>query len=365
MAAHDGEAADTEGLRRLDEFKLAQLQRLAAQQARHAGPAGHAEDQAQRQQARIGTLGRGGEPFRMGIDDHLHHQYRGGDQQHAGNRTQGGVEVLDQVIDPAADIAGQYPKQHRQRQHHQRGQSADQEARAYALERQVEHVLADLVGAEDVIATRQRRHRAAQQQDRQQGMEHGVDGDAAGPSRPLQQEAQQPPERQADGGPEQHALGNVAAVRIEIRTQMCAAMLEARKIAARRIADRFLGVQMRRQRRGIGLFATQAKAGEQRVKRRGHLDGIAHRFAGLRIQARAVMQRIEQADDDERRQHRRRRHRHTIPEHPAPGRTQVVLAPRPEHQGANGHDQQEQQRIRPEHDDLETHCRRTLGSAMV
>jgi hypothetical protein len=95
----------------------------------HAGPAGHAEDQAQRQQARVGALGGGGEPVRMGVDDHLHHQHRGRDQQHAGDRTQRGVEVLDQVIHPAADIAGEDAQQHRQRQHHQRGQGADQEAR--------------------------------------------------------------------------------------------------------------------------------------------------------------------------------------------------------------------------------------------
>jgi hypothetical protein len=86
VAAHDGEAADAEGLRRLHVFQFAQLQRLAAQQARDAGPTGHAEDQAQRQQARVGALGRGGEPVRMGVDDHLHHQHRRRDQQHAGDR---------------------------------------------------------------------------------------------------------------------------------------------------------------------------------------------------------------------------------------------------------------------------------------
>ena len=60
------EAADAEGLRRLHVFQLAQLQRLAAQQPAQPGPAGHAEDQAQRQQARIGARGGGVEPVRDG-----------------------------------------------------------------------------------------------------------------------------------------------------------------------------------------------------------------------------------------------------------------------------------------------------------
>jgi hypothetical protein len=63
------------------------------------------------------------------------------------------------------------------------------------------------------------------------------------------------------------------------------------------------------------------------------------------------MQRIEQADDDEYRQHRRRRHRHAVAQHAPPGRAQVVLAPRPE-QGVrrdDGRDQHEEQRVGPEH----------------
>jgi hypothetical protein len=39
----------------------------------------------------------------MGVDDDLHHQHRGGDQQHAGDRAERGVEVLDHVVDPAAE----------------------------------------------------------------------------------------------------------------------------------------------------------------------------------------------------------------------------------------------------------------------
>ena len=64
------------------------------------------EDDAERQQAQVGTLGGGREPLRIAVDDHLHHQHGGGDQQHARNRAEHGIDVLDHIIDPAAEIAG-------------------------------------------------------------------------------------------------------------------------------------------------------------------------------------------------------------------------------------------------------------------
>jgi hypothetical protein len=51
---------------------------------------------------------------------------------------------------------------------------------AYALEREVEHVLADLVGTEDVVAAAQRNEHAEQQQDGQQRQRHGADRRTAG-----------------------------------------------------------------------------------------------------------------------------------------------------------------------------------------
>ncbi len=99
----------------------------------------------------------GREQVRMAVDVDLHHQHRGGDQQHAGNRVQRGVEILDHVVDPAAEVARHDAEQQRERQHHQRRQRADHEAGADALQRQVEHVLPDLVGAEHVIAGAQER----------------------------------------------------------------------------------------------------------------------------------------------------------------------------------------------------------------
>ena len=93
----------------------------------------------------------GREQLRVRIDIDLHHQHRRGDQQHAGNRVERRVDVLDHVVDPAAEIAGHDAERDGERQHHQRGQRADHEPGADALQRLVEHVLADLVGAEHVV----------------------------------------------------------------------------------------------------------------------------------------------------------------------------------------------------------------------
>jgi hypothetical protein len=111
-----------------------------------------------------------------------------------------------------------------------------------------------------MVATGQRGHCAGQQQDGQQGEQHGVDGHAIRPAQPTQQHAQKPPEREAGGGTEQHALGNVAAMRVEIGTEVRSAVLQAREVAVRRVADRFLGVEMGRQRRRIGLLAAQPQS---------------------------------------------------------------------------------------------------------
>jgi hypothetical protein len=102
--------------------KLAQLQRLGAQQPRQPGPAGDAENRAQRQQAHIGSGGGGFKQVGMGFDLHLHHQHGGGDQQHAGDRIQRGVEILDGIVDASAEITGGDAQGERERQHDQRGQ---------------------------------------------------------------------------------------------------------------------------------------------------------------------------------------------------------------------------------------------------
>ena len=85
MATDHAQVTDPEGGGRLDVLDLADLHGLATQQPAQAGPAGHAQDQAQEQQAQIGALGHGFEQLRMIGHIDLHHQDRRSDQQHAGN----------------------------------------------------------------------------------------------------------------------------------------------------------------------------------------------------------------------------------------------------------------------------------------
>ena len=71
------------------------------------------------------------------VEEDLHHQHAGGDQQHVGHRAERRVEVLDHLVDPAAEVARQDAQHDRERQRRHRGQRADHEGRAHALERLV------------------------------------------------------------------------------------------------------------------------------------------------------------------------------------------------------------------------------------
>jgi molecular chaperone DnaK len=51
----------------------------------------------------------------VSVDHHLHHQHRGGNQQYPGNRVQGRVDVLDDIVDPAAQVAGDDAEEDRRR----------------------------------------------------------------------------------------------------------------------------------------------------------------------------------------------------------------------------------------------------------
>ena len=87
--------------------ELAQLERLAAQQA--ARPVQLVMPRmmhrnSRRKSARCAAVV---EQLGMGVDVHLHHQHRRGDQQHARNGVERGVEVLDDIVHPAAEIPGQ------------------------------------------------------------------------------------------------------------------------------------------------------------------------------------------------------------------------------------------------------------------
>jgi hypothetical protein len=94
-------------------------------------------------------------------------------------------------------------------------------------------------------------------------MQHGIDGDAGGHGasrRCAQRRSSHQSPRTAKKSAEQHALGNVAAMRVEIGAEVRAAVLQAREVAVRRVADRFLGVEVGRQRRRVGLLALQPQS---------------------------------------------------------------------------------------------------------
>ncbi len=94
----------------------------------------------------------------MSVHEHLHHQHRRGNQKHIGNRAQGGVKILDAIIHPAAEIARHDAHGQSERQHHQRGQRADYQCGAYALERKIKHVLSHFIGAEHMVMSAENRH---------------------------------------------------------------------------------------------------------------------------------------------------------------------------------------------------------------
>ena len=85
MPADHTMVAHTEGMRGLNIFELAQLERFATQQAAQAGPAGDAKNDTKEQQSQIGTLRGGWKQLGMRVDIDLHHEHGGGDQQDAGN----------------------------------------------------------------------------------------------------------------------------------------------------------------------------------------------------------------------------------------------------------------------------------------
>jgi hypothetical protein len=87
----------------------------------------------------------------MCVDDDLHHQYRRSNQQHAGNGVEHGVDILDDVIHPTAQVARHDPQGHRQRQGHQGGERTDDQRRADALQGEEEDILPHLVRTEHVV----------------------------------------------------------------------------------------------------------------------------------------------------------------------------------------------------------------------
>ena len=80
--AHDARVADAEALAACT-YSSSRSFSVSPRSSRHsAGPAGQAQHRAQQEQLQVGALGAGLEQLRVLVEEHLHHQHAGGDQQH-------------------------------------------------------------------------------------------------------------------------------------------------------------------------------------------------------------------------------------------------------------------------------------------
>ena len=227
-----------------------------------------------------------------------------------------------------------------------------------------------------MVLAGQREQRHQHQQHDRQRCQHRVpgkgcfatpDGSPAAAAQRHDTGQRQPAKRhQRDAAECRHA--DVVGQRRRI-VQMRAAELQPRKLAHRalpRPVDGFLGVEVRCERRRIGLFIFRTQRPDQRVEHRQHLDCVLRLVARLAVERNAVMQRIEQADAEEGQQHRRRRHAGAAGANAAPG-GQQRRASGDQHADANATGQQQpDQHIGPQDDDLETHHeKRIRGSTRV
>jgi hypothetical protein len=176
----------------------------------------------------------------------------------------------------------------------------------------------------------------------------------------------------ADQGQRRHAEGGEPRVCSDLvlaLAEVLAAVPEAGVVAHRalpRHVDALLGVETRREGFGVGLLVARAQRGGQRVEHRKYLDGVLRLLPRLGLERHAVMDGVEQADQDEGQQHRGRSHADAVGADPSPGGEQWRI-PGDQHAEANaGHDEQPDQDVRPEHDDLEAgHSKRIRGSTTV
>ena len=210
------------------------------------------------------------------------------------------VDVLDDIVHPAAEIARQRCRDMiASRQRHQRGQGADDEPGADALQGLVEHVLPDLVGAEHVVAGGQMTHAASISSDvRMSAMVRRGHARRPSPRRSairrtahacdtpasLRHAKQQQPATSPNPRPIALRFGESAAASARI-LQMRAAELQARIVTHRHavlVRRASLAIQLHCQRRGIGFLLLRTQAVDQCIERGQHLDRVCGLSAGLR-----------------------------------------------------------------------------------
>jgi hypothetical protein len=260
-----------------------------------------AHSASSRKSARCAEVGK---QVRVRIHVHLHHEDGGGDEQHARDRVERRVQVLDGVVHPAPEVAGGDARRDAERQQHERGERADHQARADALQRLVEDVAAHLVGAEHVIAHGEGGGRAREREDPAERRGSGAPGHLrpAPRERAPAGEHREPPQHGGAGQARERAQRDVPAP-VGLVLQVRAAVRQARELARGRAVGAFHGLLLeepRGERRRVGLLDPRAQRREQRVERRAHLHRVGRRRAGiLRRQRRPVMQRIEQPREHE------------------------------------------------------------------
>ncbi|KAG1439170.1 hypothetical protein G6F57_019535 [Rhizopus arrhizus] len=163
VARHDAPVRYAERACGLHVFQFPQLQRFRAQQAAQPRPTGQAKNHAKQEQPQVRARDRGVEQVGVVVDIDLHHQRASRHQQHAGNRGNGGVQVLDGVVDLALEVSRRNAEDDGRRQHGDGGQAADDQRRADAFQRLPQHVVADAVGAQRVVAAGQAGQRTGRQ----------------------------------------------------------------------------------------------------------------------------------------------------------------------------------------------------------
>ena len=300
MTSDDPVIGHPECPRRLDVIQFAQLERLAAQQTAQAGPAGHAEDHAQQEQTRIRPFARRLEPVLMAVDNTLQDQHGSGNQQHAGNRIERRVQILDDIVHPAAQITREDAEQECEWQHDQRRERTDDQTGADALECQVKHILADLVRAQHVISGGQDHHRHEHEKHHSIGDEHlaprhfrmpfpygrpGIPHAVPMPMRKPECHAEQQdiPRQDGDRNAGDYALDDVGSLLgrrvLQMRATVCQPRKHARLAAVRQFHG-LLGEQISGQWRGIGLFLLAFERGGNHVEHGHHVDRIIHLTRG-------------------------------------------------------------------------------------
>ena len=86
----------------------------------------------------------------MLIEEHLHHQYGCRDEEHAWNRGDRRINILNDIVHPPAEIACGNSERQRKRQRRERCERTDHHRRSNTFDRFIKHVVANRIRTENV-----------------------------------------------------------------------------------------------------------------------------------------------------------------------------------------------------------------------